>query len=117
RGFSDRFRFVSLFPRESPLLPSNATKMAMAGGGFVNGAEEVEMADDPTRSEREILLHQFRDLVFRNHRSAFGAHRHAQGLRDANRVRELDFSTARQSCRDDVLGDVPRHIARGAIDL
>src|SRR5205823_5694065 len=48
---------------------------------------------------------------------AFGADRGAHRMSHADRVGELHFGAAREAGGDNVLGDVPAHVAGRAIDL
>ena len=57
------------------------------------------------------------DLLFRNPARALGVDHHRDRIGHADRVRELHERALGEARRDDVLGDVARHVARRAIDL
>ncbi len=57
------------------------------------------------------------DLVVGDAAGAGRVDEHGDGIGDADRVRELHERLLGKAGRDDVLGDVARHVARGAIDL
>src|SRR5207302_5033905 len=44
-------------------------------------------------------------------------HQDAHWIRNADRIRQLDFATLGQPAGDDVLGNVSRHVSGGAVDL
>src|SRR5271170_3632612 len=46
-----------------------------------------------------------------------GVDQDRDGLSDADRVGDLNFAALREPGRDDVLGDIARHVASRAVDL
>ena len=57
------------------------------------------------------------DLLVGNLAGAEGLDQNADRLGNANGVRKLNFATVGKPGRDDVLGDVARHVAGGTINL
>ena len=55
----------------------------------VDGAQQLEVADDPARAEVEALLDESENLLVRLGASAVGVNEHRQRLGDTDRVRDL----------------------------
>src|SRR5262245_60255407 len=53
----------------------------------------------------------------RNSSRSKGIHQYAHGLGNANGVGQLHFAAIRQSCSNDVLGDVARGVSAGTVNL
>src|SRR5579862_7711048 len=109
---ADSVGFVCTFPGETG---TRAPKVAVGSRRTINRAAEVKRFDDAFWSELEECADQFGDLRIRDGAGAEGICHHGNWLGHADRIGKLDFHFAGESCRDDVLRNVARHIARGAV--
>src|SRR5436309_1592327 len=99
---------VELLPREAL-----AAEMPVGGGLLVDGTAKVEVADDGGGSEVEEFPHGRQDP---GRVGPLGPERidvERDGMRDADRIRNLELDTLRQAGGDDVLRDVPSHVRAG----
>ena len=71
----------------------------------------------PLRRQLELRAHDLADLLVVDHAGVERVDQDRHRLGDANRVGELHHAALREPGRDDVLGDVARHVAGRAIDL
>src|SRR6185503_3458016 len=65
----------------------------------------------------EALLDDLGDLLLGNHAGAERIDQNGDRLSYANHICELNFTTVGQLRRDDILGNVARHISSAAVDL
>src|SRR5262245_58165021 len=105
---------VEELPAEALVL---ATEMAIGGGLLVNGLPQVEILDDGVRTQIEVLAHQLGEPAVGHVPRAVRVDHDRDRLLDADRVGDLDRAALRQTGAHDVLGDVPRRVAGGAIHL
>ena len=92
--------------------------MSVAGGLSIDRPAQIQRFDDTARRELEVFADRVREILSWSilpvpNVSTVNGNR----IGNADRISELDFDTIRQTRRDDVLGDVPRHVAGRAIDL
>src|SRR5689334_9221758 len=111
---AQRFGFIGSFPGKAFLV---AAEVSVSRGCFVNRPAQVEFLNDAARSQFKIITHELRDGRFADASGAGGIDEHRDGIRDADRVRELDQTTIGKTSGDDVLRDVARHVSGRAIDL
>src|SRR5437588_9005309 len=120
--------FVTSHPRTGPqrlglvcLFPSEAiartTEVSVRCRRFINRPAKIQSFDDLSRRQRKVFAHQIGKLSFANPATASGIDSNRDRFSDADRVGKLDFALLSQPGRDDVLGDVTRHVCRGAIDF
>src|SRR5688500_15099425 len=113
---TERGHAVRPLPGEEAAL-GNAAEVPVRGGRAVDRAPEVERADDLLRPQVPELGDPGGDDLVGRLPGPERVDHHADRLRDANRVRELDLAAARESRGDQVLGDPPRCVRPRAIDL
>src|SRR3954468_5612389 len=114
RARFERCGLVGFLPRELRFGPPEVTERR---GLLVDRPPQVELLHDAAGRELEMLAHQLGDLLFRNPARAFGVHHHRHRIGDADRIRELHERPFGNSRGDDILRDIARHVAGGAIDL
>src|SRR5215470_5230626 len=105
---------VRPFPRE---LGLRAPEVAVRRGLFVDRAAELEVLDDAGRREVEVPPHQALEDLVRDLARAECVDHDRDWLGDADRVGDLNLRPLGQSGRHDVLGNVARHVAGGAVDF
>ena len=91
--------------------------MTVAGGLGVDGLEEVQLLDDDTGAEVEVLLDDGENLLIGLGTSAVGIDEDRGGLGNTDGVRELNEGTAGEAGSDDGLGDPASSVGSRAIDL
>src|SRR5712664_3517319 len=64
-----------------------------------------------------MLSHQVGQLPVRNSTGAARIYKHRHRIGNPDRISQLDETFVGQTCGDNVLSYVPRHVCRGAIDL
>src|SRR5437867_1625199 len=109
-----RLSLVGFFPGETV---TRTAEMSVRCSGFINRPAKIESFDDLSRRQRKVSAHQIRKLSFANPAAASGVDSNRDRFSDADRVGELDFALLSQSSRDNVLGDVTRHVRRRPIDF
>src|SRR5439155_10368617 len=83
----------------------------------INRAKEVELVDERLRAHVEILLDVALEALVGDLAGTKSVHPHADGLGNADRVRDLNLAAAGEARGNDVLRDVARVVAGGPIDL
>src|SRR5207247_11343619 len=109
-----RLSLVGFFPSETV---TRAAEMSVRCRGFINRPAKIESFDDLSRRQRKVFAHQIGKLSFADSAAASGVDSNRDRFSDADRVGELDFALLSQSSRDNVLGDVTRHVGRRPIDF
>src|SRR6266536_3222411 len=89
--------------------------MAEGRGLPVNRPAQLQMIDDALRCEWEIGANQLRDSLLRNGSRSESVDHDRYRFRHADGISQLHFASARQPGGYDVLGNVTRHVAGGAI--
>lgn len=91
--------------------------MTVLGGLVVDGAVKVELTDNDTRAQVEVLVDDLDELVGGPVGSAVGVDVDGEGLGDTNGVGELDKNTTGESGVDERLGDPAANVGSGTVDL
>ena len=91
--------------------------MAVLGSLAVDGTVKVELANDDTRAEVEVLVNDLDELLRGLLRGTVGVDVDREGLGNTNGVGELDKSTAGKAGVDQGLGDPTGEVGGGAVDL
>lgn len=91
--------------------------MAEVGSLLVDGATEVEVANDKTGAEVEVGLDDLKDLSIGLDTGAVGVHVEGHGVSNTNGIGDLDEGTTAELGSDEGLGDPAGSIGSGAIDL
>lgn len=91
--------------------------MTVLGGAVVDGVDQVELLDDDTRPQVEVLADDLDKLVGGLVRGAVGLNEDGQRLGDTNGVRKLDESTAGETGLEQGLGDPAGKVSGRAVDL
>ena len=91
--------------------------MAVLGGLEVDGLGKVELLDNDTGAEVEVVADDLDELVRGLLRGAVGVDVDREGLGDTDGVRELDEGTAGEAGGDERLGDPAADVGSRAIDL
>lgn len=102
------------------LLPGEGlvgAEVTVLGGLAVDGAGEVELLDDDTGAQVEVLVDDLDELVRGLVRGAVGVDVDGEGLGNADGVGELDESTAGEAGGDEGLGDPAADVGGGTVDL
>src|SRR5437764_62294 len=113
-GGPKRLSFVCFFPSEAV---TRTAEMSVRCRRFIDRTAKVESFDDLSRRQRKVFAHQIGKLSFANPAAASGVDSNRDRFSDANRVSKLDFALLSQPGRDNVLGDVTRHVRRRPIDF
>src|SRR5262249_1604920 len=114
RLFFQLSRLVGLLPSKLGFIP---TKMTVACRLPVNRPSQFERFDDTARRELEILANQLGNLVLLDLSSTERIDTDRHRVCNSDCICELDFNSICQSGGHHVLGNISRHIARGAVDL
>lgn len=91
--------------------------MTVLGGAVVDGVDKVELLDDDTRPQVEVLADDLDKLVGGLVRGAVGLNEDGKRLGDTNGVRKLDESTAGETGLEQGLGDPAGKVSGRAVDL
>jgi len=91
--------------------------VAVLGGLEVDGLGKVELLDNDTGAEVEVVADDLDELVRGLLRGAVGVDVDREGLGDTDGVRELDEGTAGEAGGDERLGDPAADVGSRAIDL
>src|SRR5205814_7254549 len=94
-----------------------ASEMAVGGRLLVDRASQIQLADDRRRTEVGDLPDRGPQLDGIRLLGPGGIDHQRHRMRRADRIRDLQETPVRQSGRDHVLGDVPRHVRAGTVDL
>ena len=92
-------------------------EVAVLGRLEVDGVGELELLDNDTGAEVEVVLDDLNELIRRLVRSAIGLDEERQGLSDTDGVGKLDKRTAGQLGVDERLGDPAGEVGSGTVDL
>lgn len=102
------------------LLPGEAlvgTKVAVLGSLEVDGAVQVELADNDTRSHVEVVTDDLDELLRGLLGGTVGVNVDREGLGDTNGVGQLDKGAAGKAGVDQGLGDPAGEVGSGTVDL
>jgi|SRR5687768_14927630 hypothetical protein len=102
------------------LLPGEAlvgTEVTVLGGLEVDGAVEVQLADNDTRAEVEVAADDLDELLGGLVGGAVGVDVDGEGLSNTNGVGELDKGATSETSVDQRLGDPASNVGSGTIDL
>ena len=91
--------------------------MTVLGGLVVDGVRQVELLDDDTGAEVEVVQDDLDKLVRALVRGAVRLNEERQRLSNTNGVRQLDQCAAGQLGVDQRLGDPAGKVGSGAVDL
>lgn len=91
--------------------------MAVLGSLEVDGLGKVELLDNDTGAEVEVVADDLDELIRVLLRGAVGIDIDGEGLGDTDGVGELDKSTAGEAGSDEGLGDPAADVGGGAVDL
>jgi len=91
--------------------------VAVLGGLEVDGLGEIQLLDDDTGPEVEVVADYLDELVRRLLRGAVGIDVDGEGLSDADGVRELDKGTTAEAGGDEGLGNPAADVGSRAVDL
>src|SRR5215218_1044005 len=113
-GRAQRVGLVGALPREVVVLASEVT---VRGGLLVDRAVQPQVLAERARAQVEVLVDELRDLRAADLLGPERLDKHADGVSDADRIRDLDLAAVGQAGRDDVLRDVARGVGGRAVDL
>jgi hypothetical protein len=102
------------------LLPGEAlvgTKVTVLGSLEVDGAIQVELADNDTGAQVKVLVNDLDKFVGALLRGAVGVDVDGERLSNTNGVGELDQGTAGKASSDQGLGDPTGDVRSGPVDL
>ena len=91
--------------------------MAVGRSLLVDGTAQVEITGDGGGAQVERLTHRTGDLLGIDDLGAEGLDHEGHRMGDADGVGHLDLTPCRRPGGDDVLGDPPCGVRRGAVDL
>lgn len=103
-----------MFPGEIRVV---ATKVTEGSGLLVDGATQLEVTNDATRAEIEVIFNNLQNFSVRLDTSAVGVDVDREGLGNTDGVRDLDESALAELGSDEGLGDPTGSISSRAIDL
>src|SRR6476619_1141691 len=108
------FGFVDFFPGKLWFAPA---EMAIGGGLSENLTAELEMFYDAPWCHREVLAHEFIEIVHGHLLRIFRIDEDGNRISHTDRISQLHFALVGQPGRDDVFCDVARHVRCRAVDL
>lgn len=91
--------------------------MTVLCGAAVDGVDQVELLDNDTGTEVEVVADDLDKLVGRLVGSAVGLDEDGEGLCDTNGVGKLDESSAGETGLEEGLCDPAGEVGGGAVDL
>jgi hypothetical protein len=100
---AERVRLAGRLPGEVRVV---AAEVAVRGGLLVDRPVQVEVLTERTGTEVEVLVDQLGDLAAADLLGAEGLDHHRDGVRDADRVGDLQLAAVCQARCDHVLGHV-----------
>src|SRR5450755_747610 len=107
-------RLAGCFPGEIRVI---ASKVAVGRGLAVNRPAQVERFNDALGRQFEIRPHQILNDGGLDFAGAEGIDPNADRFGHTDGVGELHFATVGQFGGNNILGDVPRHVGGGTVDL
>jgi len=101
------------------LLPGEGlvAEVTVLGSTVVDGVGEVELLDNDTGTEVEVLADDLDELLGVLVGSTVVLNEEREGLGDTNGVRELDETAAGETGLDQGLGDPAGEVGSGTVDL
>lgn len=102
------------------LLPAEAlvgTKVAVLGSLEVDGLGQVQLSDNDTRSEVEVVQDDLDELLRSLLRGAVRVDIDGEGLSDTNGVRELDEGATAETSGNEGLGNPSTEVGSRSVDL
>src|SRR5918995_2833383 len=113
-GGAQRLSLVGPLPWQVEIW---AAEMPECRGLPIDRAAHVELLDDRAGPQVEVLAHQPLDRLVAHLTGAKRLTHDRDGMGLADRVRNLQLESISQAGRHDVLGNVPRRVGAGAVDL
>src|SRR5579864_7927554 len=107
-------RAAGVLPGEVLLV---AAEMAVGRGLAIDRPAQIEIADDAGRAHREVLADQGLDAPVRDGAGAEAVGADRDRLGDPDGIGQLDLDALGDAGGDQVLRDVARHVAGGAVHL
>jgi hypothetical protein len=110
----------SLEVKSLGLLPAETlvgTEVTVLGSLEVDGLIQVELTNNDTRSEVEVLADDLNELLRGLFGGAVGVDVDGKRLSDTDGIRELDESTSAEASGDQGLGDPSTNVGSGSVDL
>src|SRR5689334_23115384 len=108
------FGFVDFFPGKLWFVPA---KMAIGGRLPEDRTAKLEVLDDAPRRHREVLAHEFIQIVHGHLLRIFRIDEDGDRISHTDRISQLHFALVGQAGCDDVFCDVTSHVRRRAVDL
>src|SRR3990170_3055146 len=105
--FPQLISLVCLFPAEVWIVSSEVPEHSCLP---VNRSQQTQMFNYRFGSHVKILQHQFQNLLVRQLSSTISVNEHGNRIRHADSIRDLNPALVSQTRRNNVLGDVPRHV-------
>src|SRR5438876_2511449 len=114
RGLPQRVRAIGVLPGE---LGLGAAEMPVRSGLFVDRPQQIELADDRRRLERERGADRLLDLLLGNGVRSERLHHDRDRLRDSDGVCDLHLAASRQTRGNHVLRHPARRVGGAAVHL
>src|SRR5262249_23614896 len=116
-GVFERTREVEAFPRKSSISLRHTAKMTVRSRAAVDWPAERQMFAEAARAEVDHLHDRALDIILIAPACAVKIGINRKGLRDTDRIGELEAAFICKPCCDDVLSDIARGVGCGAVHL
>src|SRR6202022_2964647 len=111
------FRQIRVFPGKTAFGVGRAAEMAVSGSARVNRTVKLKVFPDAAWGKAHNLEEGRLELFFRDLAGAVGIDIDRQRFGDTDCIGKLERAALGEPGGDDVLGEIPRGIGGGAIDL
>src|SRR5689334_6482485 len=106
--------FIGPLPREVVIVSS---EVAVRCGLLVDRSVEPQILAKRSRPEVEVCMYQLENLRSCDPFCAECLDHHRDGVSNAYRISDLDLEPISDTRRNNVLGDISRHVRRGPVHL
>ncbi len=106
--------FCLSFPKAVQVCSAEVT---ISRNLFVDRSEQIEVLDDRSGTQVEVLLYQFCDLIIGDFACTECIYQNGNGMCNADGVSQLYFAVACDAGGNDVLCNVSSHVGRASVNL
>src|SRR5215468_12345 len=88
-----------------------ASKVTISRSRLVDWSPKIELFDDAARSQFEVVTYELSQGPLADAASSVGIHQNRNGVRNTDRIGQLDQTAIGQTGSHDVLGHITGHVS------